>query len=108
MEQKHGEGFEWHPARVNLLLALKAKGYSAAQIAKQIGCGLTRSAVIGKLDRMHQAGTYAGRRQKRKPADDHAQATDPGNKGKAKMTDISPAEFLDLRRFSWEKTNANP
>ena len=41
----------WHDARVGTLRKLWAEGFSASQIAKQLG-QTTRNAVIGKLHRM--------------------------------------------------------
>jgi GcrA cell cycle regulator len=57
----------WTPERVEKLLAL-AKDHSAAEIAEEFGEGVTRSAVIGKLNRMG-LGARAGANKKapRKP-----------------------------------------
>jgi GcrA cell cycle regulator len=95
---------EWTPAREHQLRELKAKGYSAAQIAKQMG-GTTKNAVIGKLDRLGLGKASQPRRQR--PG--HLMETSPnqGVKTKALATDISPAELLAPRRFSWESSDAN-
>lgn len=42
----------WEKERVDRLLELNKKSYSASQIAQKLGCGATRNAVIGKLNRM--------------------------------------------------------
>lgn len=106
MEQKHGEGFEWTEAAVRELRRLKGKNYSAGQIAKQLGGGLTRNAVIGKMDRLGLTGRKP--KQKRPEASDYDKATDAGNKGKGKVLDLSPPEYLAVRRFSWEVSDAQP
>lgn len=41
----------WTDERIERLRALHADGLSAGAIALELGCGLTRNAVIGKLDR---------------------------------------------------------
>ncbi|MGE0211821.1 MAG: GcrA family cell cycle regulator [Parvibaculaceae bacterium] len=52
MHKPVGEG--WTAERVELLKALHASGeLSAAQIAVQLGGGLTRNAVISKVDRLN-------------------------------------------------------
>ncbi|NBU29555.1 MAG: GcrA cell cycle regulator, partial [Caulobacteraceae bacterium] len=42
----------WTDERVNTLRTLWAEGLSASQIAKQLGGGVTRNAVIGKVHRL--------------------------------------------------------
>lgn len=42
----------WTPERVETLKALWDERYSAAEIARAIGCGLTRCAVLGKVHRL--------------------------------------------------------
>ncbi len=42
----------WTPERVETLKALWEERYSAAEIARAIGCGLTRCAVLGKVQRL--------------------------------------------------------
>ena len=44
--------FEWTPERVEMLTTLAAEGHSGGVIAEKLGCGLTRSAVIGKASRL--------------------------------------------------------
>jgi GcrA cell cycle regulator len=42
---------EWKSSKVRLLETLWAKGLSASQVGKQLGC--SRSAVCGKVDRLN-------------------------------------------------------
>jgi GcrA cell cycle regulator len=51
-----GDVREWPPERVETLKRLWAEGLSAGEIASQIGDGITRSAVLGKLHRLNQSG----------------------------------------------------
>lgn len=90
---------DWTEAMERELVRLKNKGYSAAQIAKQLG-GTTRCAVIGKLDRL---GMMKRRNGKPAALDLMANSPNPGVKTKALAFDISPAELLRPRRFSWEE-----
>lgn len=93
----------WTPAREHQLRQLKGRGYSAAQIAKQMG-GTTRSAVIGKLHRLGLVKRDS-RARLREPADT---SSNQGVKTKALATDVSPDELLRPRRFSWELADAQP
>ena len=43
---------KWTPERAEKLAMLWAKGLSASEIARQLGNGITKSAVISKKDRM--------------------------------------------------------
>jgi len=45
----------WTESRVELLRKLWADGLSCAQIAAELGAGLTRNAVIGKIHRLGRA-----------------------------------------------------
>jgi len=47
---------EWPEGRVGLLRQLWGEGYSASRIAAMIGEGITRSAVLGKVHRLHLNG----------------------------------------------------
>lgn len=47
---------EWTDAAIAKLRELHAAGYSAAEIALQLGAGATRNAVIGKVNRLGLAG----------------------------------------------------
>lgn len=49
----------WTDERVELLKKLWLDGQSASQIAKQLGGGVTRNAVIGKVHRLGLAGRAA-------------------------------------------------
>ncbi|MEX2126940.1 MAG: GcrA family cell cycle regulator [Xanthobacteraceae bacterium] len=51
---RHGNG--WTDERVEILKALWADGESATEIAVELGGGLTRNAVIGKVHRLGLAG----------------------------------------------------
>lgn len=93
---------EWTPARVFQLRELKAKGYSAAQIAKQMG-GTTRCAVIAKLQRLG----FTKRASRDRPGDKMETSPNQGVKTKALASDISAPELLAPRRFSWESADAN-
>jgi GcrA cell cycle regulator len=46
--------FDWTDERVNTLKALWGKGFSASEIAREMGCG-SRSAIIGKVHRLNLA-----------------------------------------------------
>ncbi len=49
----------WTEERVDVLRKLWLDGFSASQIAKQLGGGLTRNAVIGKVHRLGLSGRAA-------------------------------------------------
>ena len=49
----------WTEDRVEVLKKLWLDGFSASQIAKQLGDGLTRNAVIGKVHRLGLSGRAA-------------------------------------------------
>ncbi len=49
----------WTEERVEVLKKLWLDGFSASQIAKQLGDGLTRNAVIGKVHRLGLSGRAA-------------------------------------------------
>ena len=49
----------WTDERVEVLKKLWLDGFSASQIAKQLGGGLTRNAVIGKVHRLGLSGRAA-------------------------------------------------
>ncbi len=54
---KHGEEpMTWTDERIELLRRLWADGLSASQIAAQLGGGVTRNAVIGKVHRLGLSG----------------------------------------------------
>ncbi len=91
---------DWTPARVSKLRELKARNYSAAQIAKAMG-GTTRSAVIGKL---HTLGLTRDA-IKASGSSLMSNSGNPGVKTKALAFDVSPAERLRPRRFTWEESS---
>ena len=49
---------EWNDERIAALTRLWKEGYSAAQVARELG-GVSRSAVIGKIHRLGIAGRDA-------------------------------------------------
>lgn len=51
----------WTDAQVSRLKELWPKGYSASQIAADLGAGITRSAVIGKIHRLNLGGKGGAR-----------------------------------------------
>jgi GcrA cell cycle regulator len=53
-----GPASSWTEERVALARRLWDKGFSAGQIASELGCGLSRNAVIGKI---HRSGDFARR-----------------------------------------------
>jgi len=57
----------WTDERVNTLRTLWAEGLSASQIAKQLGGGVTRNAVIGKVHRLGLAGCATPSRPAKRP-----------------------------------------
>ena len=48
--------FDWPQTAIDQMLALYKQGDSASQIAKALGNGLTRNAIIGKLNRLRDKG----------------------------------------------------
>jgi GcrA cell cycle regulator len=57
----------WTDERVAILKNLWAEGLSASQIAKQLGGGVTRNAVIGKVHRLGLAGRATPSRPAKRP-----------------------------------------
>src|SRR5580658_3319358 len=49
-------GMSWTEERVEMLRKLWLEGHSASQIAAEIGNGITRNAVIGKVHRLGLSG----------------------------------------------------
>ena len=58
----------WTDERVDVLKRLWLEGLSASQIAKQLGGGVTRNAVIGKVHRLGLSGRAAPSQPVRAPA----------------------------------------
>ena len=91
----------WTPERVETLKALWTERKSAAEIARQIGCGLTRNAVLGKVYRLD----LPTRAEPRKPYRTFARTWMPEEKRKQKhettpAPEIPPSldiAFLDLK-----------
>jgi GcrA cell cycle regulator len=57
----------WTEERVARLSELWSEGLSAAQIARQLGGGVTRNAIIGKIHRLGLSGRAAPSRPGRQP-----------------------------------------
>ena len=57
----------WTEDRVDVLKRLWLEGLSASQIAKQLGGGVTRNAVIGKVHRLGLSGRAAPSQPVRTP-----------------------------------------
>jgi GcrA cell cycle regulator len=66
---------EWNEERVETLTKLWREGYSASQVARQLG-GVSRSAVIGKVHRLGLAGRDA-------PSRPHSPGGRPSNRTRA-------------------------
>lgn len=68
----------WTEDRIKKLRKLWSKGLSASQIAKEIGDGVTRNAVIGKAHRLglksRPSPVKSGRKKPKKPAPKRAPA----------------------------------
>lgn len=58
---------KWTDDRIDLMKLKWADGYSSSQIARILGGGISRSAVIGKLSRLGLAGGDIVKRQAPKP-----------------------------------------
>ena len=58
-----GKASIWTPELVERLLKLWEQGLSATEIARELGMGLTRNAVIGKIHRLRNAGKAPERRE---------------------------------------------
>lgn len=94
---------DWTDARVSELVRMKRAGFSAAQIAKALG-GTTRCAVVGKCQVLGL--TKRGVPSKEIRRDPMGESSNPGVKTKALQFDVSPAELLRPRRFTWEGDSA--
>ncbi len=78
---------DWTPERIDKLKELAAAGLSASQIAKRL-CGVTRSAVLGKLYRM---GIPSNTRQN----GDHAQGKKPRRNAVSKRKSEGAAQRME-------------
>ena len=58
----------WTEDRVSLLRKLWGDGHTAAEIAKELGEGVTRNAVIGKAHRLKLSGRVSPIQQNKKTA----------------------------------------
>ena len=95
----------WTEDRIDRLRTLWLEGHSAARIARELGAGLTRSAVLGKVHRM---GLSAGRPRPRgasavvrSPPRDHRPPSPPVSEalaGPAPVPDQGRTTLLSVRR----------
>ena len=82
----------WSDDRVELLARLWAEGLSASQIAAQLGGGVTRNAVIGKVHRLGLSGrAKSGQSAAQRPAKPRAPASPPPAAEWTRSTPQSPA-----------------
>lgn len=86
----------WSPERVDRMVALHADGFSASQIAAELGGGLTRNAVIGRLSRMgvRRIGAPRASEARQKPSAPRAQPLPklpPRKDATPANVDVSPA-----------------
>jgi hypothetical protein len=88
--------FPWDEAAVTQLEALWHAGFSSAEIAKQMGSGLTRNSIIGKA---HRLGLVKYRRPRLKPVKKKAPARKLGLSKPRRRATPPPGRFdlLDLR-----------
>lgn len=63
---------DWNDERVALLRTRWNEGHSASVIANEIGCGVSRSAVLGKVDRLKLS-----KRKNRSPSDEPRKSRQP-------------------------------
>jgi GcrA cell cycle regulator len=94
----------WTPERIGLLTRLWGEHLSAAEIARELGCGLTRCAVLGKVHRLGLESHAARRSIHVRPASRRIARTwrAPGEKPKPVPIDASPPlniPFVALRRL---------
>lgn len=99
----------WTDERITKLRALTAEGLSCAQIARQLGCGLSRNAVIGKAHRLGLWGPKTGtvKPKAKAPVRRKSQvvmATEalPGRVPVAVISKRIPLEHLGPRQCRWQ------
>ena len=68
----------WTQDRINLLKCLWPEGLSAETIARELGGGLTRNAVLGKVTRLGLSEARPGARPRREGADRETPEPPPG------------------------------
>jgi GcrA cell cycle regulator len=106
MDENQGamtEKLPWTEARVEELRRLWTEGLSASQIARQLGAGATRNAVIGKLHRLGLSGrvmparpaTPRPRRQ-RMPSHPGRHGILPTHGATALKPSLAPQRLLEL------------
>ena len=95
----------WTQARVDKMIRLWAAGHSAGQIVTELGQGVTRNAVLGKLYRMGYTQEHQGKknnpRRKNAPAKRKARVFNPepgvikdtaNGKARVSFDDIGPGQ----------------
>ncbi len=77
--EKKGKGRQsvWTDELIQQLLQLWQEGVSASEIARQLGHGLSRNAVIGKIHRLRKSGKAPARRDEPQQATDRQQREKP-------------------------------
>jgi GcrA cell cycle regulator len=87
-----GKTFDWTEERCKLLTELWAEGKSGGEIAALFGCGLTRSAIIGKVHRLNLPTRNGPRRENnRQTAKLWRKQTTAQRYGHGKSAHVAPA-----------------
>lgn len=76
----------WTEKRTEILKKMWLEGYSAAKIAKELGEGLSRNAVIGKVHRLGLGGRGAGTRDIKASIDEKTKTKEKASKNKIKTS----------------------
>lgn len=84
----------WTDERVAIAVEMYRAGSSASEIAKALGQGLSRNAIIGKLHRMGETGAGAGRGVSSRQAQSHLNNPNrtPKPKAPAPLRVVAPAQ----------------
>jgi hypothetical protein len=92
----------WPQDRTDLLMKLHAEGYSSGVIAMRMGRGLTRNAVMGKIDRLRKAGVIRDEAhvqlRSRGPKGGHCQRSQPRIRKLTNMWTGSPMQPRVMRK----------
>ncbi len=99
----------WTEDRVEVLKKLWLDGFSASQIAKQLGGGLTRNAVIGKVHRLGLSGRAAPSQPQRpvfKPSRPVRAATPIPAPVVRRVEPVAPAPQPPATVFACEETGS--
>lgn len=84
-QRKNASTGDWTPERVQKMLAMWNDGFSASEIAKTLGDGLTRSAICGKVWRLRNPD------EARTPSRDRKKLPKKANKPKSRSNVASAA-----------------